>query len=259
MSAVSKTRMSAKGMATRRLSAVEKGSPRTPGRKAAPRVAPTLEVESRLFDAGADVVIGFDEVGRGALAGPVMVGATAIRRHHIEKFPEGLADSKMLTEKRREAMFEPLQQWVDAWAVGAASNKEIDAWGISHALGVAALRALSTVETTLASIHPGSLYGILDGPNDYISKNVASFDAPTLDVVPVMTTQVKADQTCASVSAASVLAKVTRDRIMEELGQQPEYAAYGWVRNKGYGSRQHRMAIEAQGPCDLHRLSWHLV
>ncbi|MCI1934970.1 MAG: ribonuclease HII [Bifidobacteriaceae bacterium] len=222
-------------------------------------MAPTLEVEASLFDAGADVVIGFDEVGRGALAGPVMVGAAAIRRHHLEKFPEGLADSKMLTEKRREAMFDPLQQWVDAWAVGAASNKEIDAWGISHALGVAALRALSTVETALAPIHSGSLYGILDGPNDYISKNVASFDAPPLAAVPVMTTQVKADQTCASVSAASVLAKVTRDRIMEKLGQKPEYAAYGWVRNKGYGSQQHRMAIEAQGPCELHRLSWHLV
>lgn len=241
------------------------------GRVAA--LSPTLALEDQLFANGADVVVGFDEVGRGALAGPVMVGAAAIRRHHSAAMPVGLADSKLLTEKKREAMFEPLQQWVAAWGVGAASNHEIDEWGISRALGVAALRALQTVEHSLlnsaqnASVDGAAtavessiaISGILDGPNDYISKTVVTFEAPAISILPAITTQVKADQTCASVSAASVLAKVTRDRIMEDLGRKPRYALYGWEKNKGYGSKVHREAIRLTGPSDLHRISWHLV
>jgi ribonuclease HII len=222
-----------------------------------------------LFEAGADIVVGFDEVGRGALAGPVMVGAAALSQQLPDSsVPEGLADSKMLTERRREALFDPLQQWVAAWAVGSATNREIDQWGISHALGVAALRALAAVEVNLQEDSVGGLFvpsdapvisGILDGPFDYISRDVSSFDAPSLRVVPRMTTKVKADQRCASVAAASVLAKVTRDRLMEDLAARPEYEAYGWAHNKGYGSVAHRSAIEEQGPSDLHRVSWHLV
>ncbi|MCI1901537.1 MAG: ribonuclease HII [Bifidobacteriaceae bacterium] len=239
-------------------------------------IVPTLNLERSLFDAGADVVVGFDEVGRGALAGPVMVGAAALRRSQastrtlsvMDLVPHGLADSKMLTEKRREALFTPLQQWVAAWGVGAATNHEIDQWGISHALGVAALRALAQVEEKLRQAAEGGIFvedsapaisGILDGPNDYISKNVSTFDSPALRIIPTMTTQIKADQTCASVAAASVLAKVTRDRLMEELGTRREYAPYGWVKNKGYGSVAHRAAIAARGPSDMHRVSWHLV
>jgi ribonuclease HII len=224
-----------------------------------------------LFAAGTDIVVGFDEVGRGALAGPVMVGAAALRRESFgadSEIPVGLADSKMLTEHRREVLFEPLQQWCAAWAVGSATNREIDQWGISHALGVAALRALAAVEVNLAEEEAGgplvvsdapAIAGILDGPFDYISRDVNSFDAPALRIVPRMTTKIKADQSCASVAAASVLAKVTRDRLMEELGERPEYAAYEWAHNKGYGSAAHRAAIAAHGASDLHRVSWHLV
>lgn len=221
-----------------------------------PPVVPTLLREHELFAAGADLVVGFDEVGRGALAGPVMVGAAALRPRALNEIPARLADSKLLTQKRREAMFEGLGQWVDAWAVGSATNQEIDAWGISHALGIAALRALAKVEAAVGA--QPHISGILDGPNDYILRNVSTFDAPALPVVPTMVTQVKADQTCASVAAASVLAKVTRDRLMEEYGALPQYAAYGWEHNKGYGSAAHRAAIVASGPCDLHRVSWHL-
>jgi ribonuclease HII len=244
-------------------------------------VTPTLALETTLFDAGAQFVVGFDEVGRGALAGPVRVGAAVVQRDHIDAIPTGLADSKMLTEKRREALFEPLQQWVAAWGVGEATNKEIDAWGISHALGIAALRALESAESGLGiaagqkmlkmhSVQDAqgvqnarrmapAISGILDGPNDYISKCVSTFDAPVISLVPRMVTQVKADQSCASVAAASVLAKVTRDRLMVQLGAMPEYADFGWAKNKGYGSQAHRDAIKAKGPSDLHRISWHLV
>jgi ribonuclease HII len=225
------------------------------------RIFPSLEVETSLFSAGADIVVGFDEVGRGALAGPVMVGAAALAKNCDSVIPEGLADSKILTEKRREALFDPLKEWVAAWGVGAATNREIDEWGISHALGIAALRALAAVEEKLdiTGIQPPFLSGILDGPNDYISKNAPTLDAPDISVLPKMTTQVKADQTCASVAAASVIAKVSRDRIMVELGNQPQYSAFGWGKNKGYGSQAHREAIRVVGPSDLHRLSWHLV
>lgn len=229
---------------------------------------PTFALEERLAADGYDVIVGFDEVGRGALAGPVMVGAAAFRMEHLahaqQTIPHYLADSKMLTERRREALYEPLKAWVDAYAVGAATNEEIDAWGIAHALGVAALRALDAVERELgvgaaeeANVRVGA---ILDGPHDYITKTLGTFEAPTVPVPAHVVTQVKGDQRCCSVAAAAVLAKVTRDRLMVALADDhPQYARYGWANNKGYGSQAHRAAIAEYGPSDLHRLTWKLT
>lgn len=227
-------------------------------------VTPTLQLESEIAAQGYDVIVGFDEVGRGSLAGPVMVGAAAIRAADLAgpdalHVPEGVADSKMLTEHRREAIFESLKSWSVSWAVGAASNAEIDEWGISYALGVAALRALDEVERTLGIAgQPVKVGAILDGPNDYITKALGTFDAPDVPVPAKVTTKVKGDRYCATVATAAVIAKVTRDRLMIELGERPEYAVYEWQRNKGYGSAAHREAIAVHGPSDLHRLSWHL-
>lgn len=255
---------------------------------AAMRQRPSWDLESRLAAAGAPVVFGFDEVGRGALAGPVMVGCAAIRSSRLlpvpPSIPDHLADSKMLTEREREALFDPLSGFVDVWAVGSASNKEIDEAGITHALGLAALRALVACEERLMGWSAGSdtctdadaadgqrenfrgpaatlsaAAGILDGPYDYISRAAGAMDAPAVPVLPRITTKVKADAGCAIVSAASDLAKVTRDRLMEELAGRPGYAVYGWASNKGYGTSAHRAAIAAYGPSDLHRLTWHLV
>lgn len=252
-----------------------------------PKIVPTLEKEESLFQAGALGVVGFDEVGRGSLAGPVMVGAALLlapgaqdaaeagaqtrdsgsserseRKQRMLAIPAGLADSKTLSERKREALFEPLQGWVDAWGVGAASNKEIDQWGISHALGVAALRALQQIEQMASAaglaLADKPVDGILDGPYDYIAPAASSMDAPHLGFLPRVSTQVKADARCALVSAASVLAKVVRDRLMEEYAREPRYQAYGWDSNKGYGSPAHRAAIAEHGPSDLHRLTWHL-
>ncbi len=278
-------------------------------------ITPTLDLERSLAAQGYDLITGFDEVGRGALAGPVMVGCAAIWARDLEPLdvddavelsgrtylgvPDGVADSKMLTEHRREAIFDELRDWCAAYAVGQASNTEIDEWGITYALGVAALRALSQVERELglrlggglaarkASMEsageivegrPGDsvgesigncgesvralpkVSGILDGPSDYITKALNTFDAPDVPIPADITTKVKGDQHCATVATAAVIAKVTRDRLMVDLAQSnPRYAAYEWAHNKGYGSAAHRTAIAEHGPTPLHRVSWHLT
>ena len=233
------------------------------------RPVPTLELERTLAAQGYDVIVGFDEVGRGSLAGPVMVGAAAIWARDLPTLtvPGGVADSKMLTEHRREAIFHPLRRWCASSAVGQASNTEIDEWGITYALGVAALRALDELERQLgidgATQTPQSVIrvgGILDGPNDYITAALGTFDAPDVPVPAHIITKVKGDQHCATVAAAAVIAKVTRDHLMVDIAKgNPAYEPYGWARNKGYGSQVHRDAIAKYGPTPLHRLSWHLV
>ncbi|RIY26201.1 ribonuclease HII, partial [Bifidobacteriaceae bacterium WP022] len=144
---------------------------------------------------------------------------------------------------------------------------------ISYALGVAALKAISKVEedikklsfsvnaNTRANTRANSNFriaAILDGPCDYIDKVANTFDAPYVPEPVKVHTLVKADRQCASVAAAAVLAKVTRDNLMVSLAKNPQYEAYDWASNKGYGSLAHRNAIKKVGPSDLHRLSWHL-
>lgn len=238
-------------------------------------LVPSFKYEQDLLSEGYDWVIGLDEVGRGSLAGPVMVGAVVIGIKQVKEnyMPEGLADSKLLSEKRREELYEPLQKWCTTWAVGSCTNTEIDEWGISYALGVAALKAISKVEedikklsfsvnaNTRANTRANSNFriaAILDGPCDYIDKVANTFDAPYVHEPVKVHTLVKADRQCASVAAAAVLAKVTRDNLMVSLAKNPQYAAYDWASNKGYGSLAHRNAIKKVGPSDLHRLSWHL-
>lgn len=225
-------------------------------------LTPSLNNEKSLLCEGYDWVIGLDEVGRGSLAGPVMVGAAAICKNQIEAqtIPEGLADSKLLTERRREDLFNPLQKWCTSWAVGSCTNKEIDEWGISYALGVAALKAIAKVEEDMQMSKKENprIAAILDGPCDYIDKVANTFDAPFVPLPVKVHTLVKADRQCASVAAAAVLAKVTRDNLMVTLSKKPQYEAYDWAHNKGYGSLAHRNAIKEAGPSDLHRLSWNL-
>lgn len=238
-------------------------------------ITPTLDLEHALADQQYDIIVGFDEVGRGSLAGPVMVGACAIWaqdvRDGVKGVPQGVADSKMLTEHRREAIVDELKDWSAAWAVGSASNTEIDDWGISYALGVAALRALADAEHSLGIADDGtaiiggerarvSVGAILDGPNDYITKALNTFDAPAVPVPAEVVTKVKGDQHCATVASAAVIAKVTRDRLMVSLAQSDSrYAPYEWEHNKGYGSKAHRAAIAQYGPTSLHRISWKLT
>lgn len=227
-------------------------------------ITPTLDLERDLAAQGYDLICGFDEVGRGALAGPVMVGCAAIRSRDLDSgaidVPAGVADSKLLTEHRREAIYDELTDWAAAYAVGSASNTEIDDWGISYALGVAALRALADVERKLGLARPIRVGAILDGPSDYITKALNTFDAPEVPIPAQVTTKVKGDRHCAVVATAAVIAKVTRDHLMVELAESdPKYEPYEWGHNKGYGTQAHRDAIAQHGPSDQHRLSWKLT
>jgi ribonuclease HII len=201
---------------------------------------PTLDTERSLFDDGVRVVAGMDEVGRGAIAGPVTIGVVAVNSD-VAEMPVGLRDSKLMTPKRREAMVSTVQQWSLGWATGSATAQEIDAFGIMSALGLAASRALQVL-----GIQPDVI--ILDGNTSFLLEEEGG---------PRVVTRVKADQDVACVAAASVIAKVERDALMTQLHEQ--FPHYGWSSNKGYGAKVHTDAIATHGLCDFHRKSWNLL
>ncbi len=198
------------------------------------------------------LVAGMDEVGRGALAGPVAVGVAVIGQD-APPVPEGLTDSKALSARRREALVAPIHSWVRDCAVGYASPQEIDRWGIVAALRLAGRRALAEVASR--AVMPGGV--LLDGCHDWLSAPEDLFgdeggpEDPFGIALPVHM-QVKADLSCAVVAAASVIAKVARDRLMSEADDP----GYGWASNKGYGSAAHARAIGRLGVSDFHRRSW---
>jgi ribonuclease HII len=204
---------------------------------------PTLEVEQVLHAEGARFVIGCDEVGRGAIAGPVGVGLCVVGRE-VGPHPAGLRDSKMLSEKKRELLAPLAAGWALFSAVGLATAEEVDTLGIMTSLGLAGKRALLQLHEAGASITDSVL--LLDGSFDWLT--------PVLSTPLRVRTRVKADRDCASVAAASVVAKVHRDRLMIEADAR--YPGYGWVGNKGYGSADHYAAIDALGPSALHRKTW---
>lgn len=210
-----------------------------------PVATPRLTLERRLLKEECELVIACDEVGRGALAGPVAVGAVAIdARRARSRVPEGLRDSKLVPEGRRGELAVRAARWVLASEVGWASATEIDELGIIRALGLAAVRAVAQLRAH--GVIADTAVIVLDGNHDYISP-VA--DAGW-DVRPV----VRADRDCASAAAASVIAKVARDGLMTHLHHEaPEYH---WARNKGYASPQHRAAIRERGLSAHHRASW---
>ena len=211
---------------------------------------PTLLTESKLFERGNRFVIGIDEVGRGAIAGPVAVGLSLIDKLNPElnSWPEKLQDSKLMTPKSRSEITEPLEQWVEGFAVGYSSNEEIDKSGISEALRSAASRALTellasgSVRSKLAS--DGAVI-LLDGSQNWLGKQAAGLEVDL---------QVKADTACVSVAAAAVLAKVKRDALMEQ--HDGAYPEYGFAGHKGYASAAHIQALKTHGPCAIHRLTW---
>ncbi|MBO9625636.1 MAG: ribonuclease HII [Microbacterium sp.] len=206
--------------------------------------APRLTLERRLLGEH-DLIVSLDEVGRGALAGPVAVGVAVMDAAGARRrVPEGLRDSKLVTEKRRPDVAARAAAWVQASAVGWATAAEIDEIGIMRALGLAASRAiLSVVEQGVVM---DNALVLLDGNHDYVS---AMHPSPLQ-----VRSQVKADRDCASVSAASVIAKVARDTLMADL--HGEHPAYQWNRNKGYASAEHRDAIRSSGLSPYHRASW---
>ncbi|MFQ4147508.1 ribonuclease HII [Arthrobacter sp. LAPM80] len=220
--------------------------------------APTLDWERELAAQGYAVVAGCDEVGRGSLAGPVSVGVVIIRPGTAVELP-GVKDSKLLRPAVREALVPAIEDWAEASAVGHAAAHEIDALGLVAALRLAGTRAMAQAVATVAPD-----FVILDGNQDWLCEPVqAGLDLFTLappQAPPApwrIETRIKADMTCLSVAAASVLAKVARDGIMTGLDGQ--FPAFGWASNMGYGTAAHRAAILECGATDYHRKTWRLV
>jgi ribonuclease HII len=202
-----------------------------PLRKAIRAKSPTLAVERELWDAGHEVVVGVDEVGRGSWAGPLMVGAAVVPRY---KRLYRVRDSKMLTEVEREALFDKVAAWCSTWAVGAVSQEECDELGMSAAQKLAARRAIEGL-----GVAPDRV--LIDGRWDFVGGGVTR-------------TIVKGDATCLSIAAASVLAKVTRDRWMRVEAEH--YPGYNFEANKGYPCPRHKIALAGMGPTTIHRRTW---
>ena len=218
--------------------------------------APTLDYERRFRSSGARLLAGIDEVGRGALAGPVSVGIAVVDLQQ-QKLLADVRDSKLLKVADRERLVPLVRDWSVASAVGHASATEIDELGIIAALRLAGNRAWFAV--LAAGVRPEVV--LLDGSHNWLSPDLqpSLFDdapaEPGCDA-PVHTL-VKADMQCLSVAAASIIAKVERDAMMCELHTQ--YPAYGWDENKGYGTAAHKEALRAAGPTPYHRVSWQLL
>lgn len=211
---------------------------------------PTLQTESRLFERGNRFVIGIDEVGRGAIAGPVAVGLSLLdsKNPSLSSWPEELQDSKLMTANKREAIVQELSNWLTDYKVGYASSSEIDQIGISQSLRLAASRALNQLfesdEIKRTLVSDGCMI-LLDGSHNWLGKHAAGLEVAN---------QVKADASCVSVASAAVLAKVERDALMEKL--DADYPEYGLASHKGYASKAHIEALRSHGPSAIHRLTW---
>jgi ribonuclease HII len=214
---------------------------------------PTLTWEKRLWANGHRFVAGVDEVGRGAWAGPLTVGVVVLAAP-LCRTPSGLRDSKQLVEDVRERLFDPLARWCTSWAVGHAGPEECDALGMTASLRLATRRAFAQVPRDHL---PDAV--VLDGTFDYVTPE----PTPTLfdeedgllpDWAPSVHTVVKGDAKWSSVSAASVLAKVTRDRMMR--ADAGSYPPFEFDRNKGYPSPTHKRALCGYGLTAIHRRSW---
>ena len=202
-----------------------------PLRKALKAKAPSLTMERELWAEGFDVVVGVDEVGRGAWAGPLAVGAAVVPKdRRITK----VRDSKMLSEAEREAMFDRIAGWCEAWAVGMATHEECDRLGMSAAQRLAARRALDGLGVVPERV-------LLDGKWDFVGGGITR-------------TMVKGDARCLSIAAASILAKVTRDRLMRAEAQH--FPGYEFQANKGYPCPRHKIALAGMGPTSIHRRTW---
>lgn len=200
-------------------------------RRAIKRRAPSLDIERALWEAGHDVVVGVDEVGRGAWAGPLSVGAAVLPR---DRRVYKIRDSKLLTEAEREALFDRITSWCRAWAVGHASQEECDALGMADAQRLAARRAIEGLE-----LEPDHV--VIDGNWDFVGGGRTQ-------------RLVRADAVCLTVAAASILAKVTRDRIMR--AEATHFPGYDFDLNKGYPCPRHKLALAAYGPTSIHRRAW---
>jgi ribonuclease HII len=192
-----------------------------------------LRYEFGLRDEGHALIAGLDEAGRGAWAGPVAAGAVILPldRADLRQTLDGVTDSKLLSPARREALYPVITDTALAWGVGFASNVEIDAIGIVPATRLAMRRALDQLTAQPTALLTDAVL-------------IPEVDLPCFPLI-------KGDQKSLSIAAASILAKVSRDRFMIEL--EAPYPAYRFGQHKGYGTELHRLALNRHGPCPVHR------
>lgn len=195
------------------------------------RQRPDFSIEKGLHATGIARVAGVDEAGRGSLAGPVYAAAVVLR---IDCIPEGLDDSKRLTASRREWFHEQICKTADV-SVASVASREVDRLNVLEASMVAMKRAIEGLCGRPCQV-------LIDG-----NRLPQGLEVPAVALV-------KGDARSLSIAAASIVAKVERDRHMTELAR--EHPQFGWERNAGYGTREHREALLAHGPTSLHRMSF---
>ena len=200
------------------------------------RLIDLKKYEENLYKEGIKYICGIDEAGRGPLAGPVVVGAVVMPRDSMLEF---VNDSKKVTAKRREKLYEEIKKEAIAYGIGIIPQEEIDKVNILNATKEGLHTALGGVIEKLKT-KPGIV--IVDA-----LREIDTFGITYESII-------KGDATCYTISCASILAKVTRDRIMEEWDKI--YPEYKFAKHKGYGTKEHIEAIKKYGPCPIHRKSF---
>lgn len=188
--------------------------------------------ELKLYERNIEYICGIDEAGRGPLAGPVVVGAVILPQ---DSFIEGVNDSKKISEKKRERIYDQIIEEAVAWSVGIVDEKTIDEINILNATKLGVKLALEGLKQKPDVIMVDAL------------NNMDTLGIPYISVV-------KGDAKNYSIAAASIIAKVTRDRMMQEWDSV--YPAYGFAKHKGYGTAEHIRIIKENGPCSIHRRSF---
>lgn len=196
------------------------------------RLANLKQIEEELYEDGAKYICGIDEAGRGPLAGPVVVAAAIMPK---DSFIEGVNDSKKVSEKKREKLYEEITSTAIAWGVGIIDQREIDDINILNATKKALTESIRELEIKPEIILVDAL------------TNIDTLGIPYKSII-------KGDAKSYSIAAASIIAKVTRDRIMRQWDEI--YPEYGFIKHKGYGTAMHIAAIKEYGPCPLHRRSF---
>lgn len=199
------------------------------------KVFPTLNLEIKLWHEGYRYICGLDEVGRGCFAGPVVVGAVVFPED--VKLPEGIADSKLLRPKQREKLSEEIKRVALDWAVAEIGVRDINKVGIGKATQMAFRKAVKSLSIKADFV-------VIDA--FYVKHLSRKRQKAVKD----------GDKICASISAASIIAKVYRDGLMVKIHEK--YPHYGFLKHKGYGTKQHQEAIKKFGLSKIHRISFNL-
>ena len=196
------------------------------------RLTELKKIEQELYDQGKEYICGIDEAGRGPLAGPVVVASVIMPK---DSMIEGVNDSKKVSEKKRELLYEQIINEAISYSVGIVDQKEIDRVNILNATKAGLTESIKGLETKPDLILVDALTGI---------------DTCGIPYMPI----IKGDAKCYSIAAASIIAKVTRDRIMRQWHEV--YPEYNFIQHKGYGTAAHIAAIKEHGLCPLHRMSF---